>query len=111
VREVEVEFMGRHIRAAHHEAHVAERAGVDHRLVVGLVDTVEFAGFRLVDEVEEAREGVAEIEAAAAAVADVEDTLDLGVQLVPVVEVGIVPIDRVAHRRVEAAFAHLFPSQ
>src|SRR3546814_6267182 len=101
--------MGRHVRATHHEAHVAEGAGVDDLLVVRLGDSVELAGLGVVDEVEEAREGIAEIEATPAAVADVEDALRLGVQLFPVVEVRVVPLDRVAHRRVETAFAHLCP--
>src|SRR3546814_19857255 len=99
VREVEVEVMGRHIGAAHHEAHVAEGAGIDHRLVVGPVDAVELAGRRLVDQVEEARKGIAEIEAAPAAVADVEDALALRVQLLPFIEVRIVPLST-ADRRV-----------
>src|SRR3546814_8163883 len=49
------------------------------------------------------------MDATPAAVADVEDALRLGVQLFPVVEVWVVPLDRVTHRRVETAFAHLCP--
>src|SRR3546814_6737138 len=73
---------------------VAEGAGVDDLLVVRLGDSVELAGLGVVDEVEEAREGIAEIEATPAAVADVEDALRLGVQLFPVVEVRVVPLDQ-----------------
>src|SRR3546814_5141294 len=50
VREVEVELMGRHVGATHHEAHVAEGAGVDDLLVVRLGDSVELAGLGVVDE-------------------------------------------------------------
>jgi hypothetical protein len=57
--EVDVPFMGRHIGAAHHETHVAQGAGIDHRLEAGAVHRVQFARWGLVDQVEESREGIA----------------------------------------------------
>src|SRR5213078_4462735 len=69
-------------------------------------DPVEFAGFGIVDQVKEARESVAQIEAAPAAVTDVEDAAHLRLGLGPVEEIRILPRNDVASRRVEAAFAH-----
>ena len=46
MRKVDVEFMRRHIGAFRHEAHVAERAGVDDLLEIRARDRVEFAAFR-----------------------------------------------------------------
>ncbi|MDX1711061.1 MAG: DUF3483 domain-containing protein [Rhodovibrionaceae bacterium] len=106
VREVDVELVRRHIGTRHHEAHVAERAAVDHLLEILGVDGVELHGLGLVDQVEEGREGIAEIEAAAAAVTDVEDPAQLLVELLEVIEVGVLPVDRVADRRIQAAFGH-----
>ncbi len=54
MREVEIEWMRRHVRTLRHEAHVAQRARVDDGLVVRWRDGVELAGRRVVDEVEEA---------------------------------------------------------
>src|SRR6185503_12528553 len=50
-------------------------------------------------------ERVAEVEAAAAAVTDVEDARELGVEGRGVGELRRAPIDRVTRRRLEAAFA------
>ena len=65
----------RHIGALGHEAHVAERAGLLDLGVVLLLHAVDFAGRAVVDQVEQPREGIAQVEAAAAAVTDVEDAL------------------------------------
>ena len=104
MREIEVEFVRRHVGARHHEAHVAERAGVHDRLEVLRVHGVEFHRFRLVDQVEEPREGIAEFEAAAAAMTDVEDAAQFFVKLLEIIEVGIAPIDGMTDRSVQAAF-------
>src|SRR5207247_1058655 len=102
MREVEVELVRRYIGALRHEAHVAERARIDDGLVVGWSDGIELAGRRVVDEVEEAREAVAEVEAAPAAMADVEDAMHLRLDLGHVVVRGILPVDAMARRRLEA---------
>src|SRR5262249_29035330 len=75
MRKIDVELMRRHVRALRHEAHVAERAGFDDLAVILGIDLVELAARGLVDHVEEAREAVAKIEAAATAVTDIEDAL------------------------------------
>ena len=73
VRKVDVPRMRRHVRTLRHVAHVAQVAVVDDVPVDLLVDAVDFAGRRFIDGIEQRRERVAQTEAAAAAVADVED--------------------------------------
>ena len=52
VREVQVEFVRRHIGTLRHEAHIAQRAGIDDGLEILAIDRVQFAGLRFVDQVE-----------------------------------------------------------
>ena len=67
---------------------------------------VQFAGRRGIHQIEQAREGIAQIEAAAAAVADIENAAQLGIELAFVVKIGILPIDGMANRSLQAAFGH-----
>ncbi len=106
MRKIDVEFMRRHIGTFGHETHVAQRAGVDHRLEAFARDGIEFAGLRFVDEIEEARKGIAEIEAAAARMADIEDAPELGIELGFVVKFRVFPGKRMPCRCSEAAFPH-----
>ena len=106
MREIQVEFMRRHVGALGHETHVAERAGVDHGLERGAMDAVELAAVGLVDEVEQQREAVAQIEAATTTVANVENPAELGIEFIAVVEFGVTPRDRMAGRRAQTAFLH-----
>ncbi len=98
--------MRRHVRALGHEAQVAQRAGVDDRFEVGAADAVDLTGFGVVDQIEQPRETVAQIEASPAAVADVEHPPQFGVESFLVVEGFVAPRNRVADRRFQAAFAH-----
>src|SRR6185437_3659481 len=106
MRKIDIPLMRRDIGAFGHEAHVAERAGFDHLAVIGGSDAVDLARLRIVDEIEEPRKAVAEIEAAPAGVADVEDAMHLRVDLGAVVEIRILPVDPVSRGRLEAAFPH-----
>ena len=106
MREIEVEGMRRHIGAFGHKAHVAEGAGLDDFCVILLVDAIDLAGRAAVDKVEQAGEAVAQIEAAPTAMADLEDAGELGLDLGRIIEIRILPGDRVAHRRAKAAFSH-----
>src|SRR5512144_1857279 len=99
-----------HIRALRHEAHVAERAGIDHPLEIAAGDAVDFTGWRGVDKIEETRKAVAEIEAPAAAMADVEHAPQFGVDPLGIVKCFVAPGDRVTGRSLEAAFTHRPPS-
>ena len=76
--------------------------------VVLLVHAVELAGLRLVDQIEQGGKRVAQIEAAAAAVADVEDPLELLVERGVVIELRVLPAQRVTRGRLETALAACF---
>ncbi len=106
VREVQVPGVRRRVRALGHVAQVAQVALVDHAPVVGLLDAVHFTVGGGVDQVEQVGETLAQADAAAAAVADVEHALHLGEGLPFVVEVGVLPVDRVPGGGFEVAFAH-----
>lgn len=105
VREIEVPLMRRHVGALRHVAEVAEVAVLDDLPVVFLLDAVDFHRFRVIDKVEQRGEGLAEADAAAAAVADVEDALHLVVERRFVVKGGVLPVERMAGGRLEIAFA------
>ena len=99
VRKIDVPLVRRRVGAHGHEAHVAERAGVHDRLEAGGIDRIQLARFGFVNQVEQAREGIAEAEAAPAAVADVEDAARLLLQRCAVVEFGVSPVYRMAEGR------------
>jgi len=105
MREIDVPRVRRNVRAFGLVAEVAQVALVDHILVIGLGDTVDFHRLRCVDEVEQCRECVAQADAAPAPVADTEDAFELLVDGGLVVELRVFPVERVARRCVEAAFA------
>ena len=96
--------MRRHVRALRHEAHVAQITVVDDFPVDLLVDAVDLARGGLIDRIKQCRKGVAQTEAAAAAVADVEDALELLVERGFVVEIGITPVERMPGGGFETAF-------
>src|SRR5690606_3583961 len=91
------------------ETHVAERAGINDRLEIFRGNRIQLFGFGGVDQVKQPRERIAQIEAAATAVADVEHTAQLVVQFLLVVEIRIIPVDNVPGWRIQAAFTHNIP--
>ena len=78
---------------------------VDDVPVHGLGYRVDLTRVRLVDRVEQRRESVAQVEAPAAAVANVENTLELSEQRLFVVKVIAAPIDGMTRRSLEAPLA------
>src|SRR4029077_12697557 len=90
-----------------HEAHVAERAGLLDAAVIFLGDTVELAGRTVVDQVEQPREGIAQVEAAQTDVADVEGPLHFLLERLVVPEPGLLPIQGMANGRFQTAFTHI----
>jgi hypothetical protein len=106
MREIDVPRMRRDVRALRHVAEVAQIALVDDLDVVALGNRIELAGLALVDEVEQRGERAAEADAAPAAVADLEDPPELLVERRLIVELRVAPVDRMARRRFEAAFAY-----
>jgi sugar phosphate isomerase/epimerase len=107
VREVQVPLVRRHVGALGHVAQVAQVALVDHAPVGLLLDAVHLAILGGVHQVEEVGEALAQADAAAAAVADVEDALHLLQGRGLVVELGVLPVDGVAGGGFEVAFAHV----
>src|SRR5438105_15822315 len=105
MRKVYLPWMWRHIGAFGHEAHVAQRAGFgDFGEIFGL-DAVHVFGRAAVDQLEQPREGIAQIEAAPATMADIENPPHLGIQQCRVMEIGILPSNRMTGRSLKAAFA------
>ena len=96
---IDVPLVRRRVGAHGHEAHVAERAGIRDRLEAGGVHGIELARLRLIDQVEQPRERITEIEAASAAVADVEDPPGLPLERLGVVELGVSPVYGMAEGR------------
>ena len=106
VREIDVELVRRHVGTLRHEAHVAERASVGDLPVVGRRDRVELAACRIVDQIEQPREGIAQIEASPTGVTDVEDAVHLGFGFLPVGEVRIFPRDAMPGGGFQTALSH-----
>jgi len=97
--------MGRHIVTLGHVAHVAQITVIHHFPIhLSLVDTVKLHGLGFVDGIEQGGKGVAQTEAAAAAVADIEDTVQFLEQRTLVIEFGIAPIQGMAGGRLQTAF-------
>ena len=99
---IEIEFMRRHIGAFGHETHVAERAGIHDRGKPRRIDAVQLAAFRFVDQIELAREAVAQIEAAAAAMADIEHPPQFRIEQCWIIIIRFPPRDRMARRCAQA---------
>ena len=72
-----------------------------------LVYGVEFHAFRLVDCIEQGWKRVAQVEAAPATMADIEDTLEFPLKRVVVIEFVSPPGKRVPRRRLETAFSSI----
>jgi hypothetical protein len=106
VREIQVPLVRRHVGALGHVADVAQVALVDHlpEFLLGHAGGLGIA--RFVDQVEQGGEGIAQRDAAAAAMADVEDALQFLLAGGLVVEPGVLPVDRVTGGGFEIAFAH-----
>ena len=100
-----VPWMRRHVRTLRHVAHVAEITVLDDVPIRLFRHVVDFAAGRRIDGVEQGRKGIAETEAAATAVADVEDARELFVERRGVGELRRAPVDRMTRWGLEAAFA------
>src|SRR3989475_2761416 len=106
VGEVDVPGVRRHVRALRHVAHVAQVALLDDLPVVLLCNAVDLHGRGGVHQVEQGREGGAQVHAPPAAVADVEDAPELLLDLRLVVELGVLPVEPMPGRSLERTLAH-----
>jgi hypothetical protein len=104
VRKVEVPRVRRRVRTLGHVAQVADVALVDDLPIVLFIDPVDLHRLARIDQVEQRREGAAQIDAAPATVADVENALEFGKALLLVEKVGVFPVERMADRGFEIAF-------
>src|SRR5262249_13134238 len=105
MREIDVPRMRRHVRTLGHVARVAQVALIDHLPEVLLGHAVDLQRGARVDEIEQGGKRSAEVHAPPAAMADVEDALELGGELRFVVEVLRTPGDGVSGWSLEAPFA------
>ena len=108
VREIYVPLMRRHIGALGHVTEIAEVAVIHDLPVVLLLHAVHFHGGRVVHQVEQRGEGIAQTHAATTAVADVEHALKLLHECGFVVKLRLAPRQGMACRRLETAFASAF---
>jgi hypothetical protein len=105
VREIYVPLVWRHVRTLGLVAEVAEIALVDDLGEVGLGNPIDFHRRGFVDQVKQGRKRVAKADTASAPVADAEDALQLLVERSLVVELRILPVQRMTRRRFKAALA------
>jgi hypothetical protein len=75
VREIDIPFMGRNIRALCHVAKVAHVTLVNDLEVIIFVDTIDFHSVALVDKVKKRGKRVTQADAPATAMTDVIDPL------------------------------------
>src|SRR3546814_8901157 len=78
--EIQIPFMGRHIGALHHEAHVTEGACIHDFLEILAIEMLHILMLAFIDHIEKRGETVAQIEATAAAMTNIENPAQLCVQ-------------------------------
>src|SRR5205823_9923889 len=105
VRKVDVPGMRWHVRTLGHEAHVAQVAVIHDLPEHPPLDARDFALRGSVHRVEQRGKGVAQAEAAAAAVADVEHAREFALERAHVVERRVAPLQRVPGGGLEAPLA------
>jgi len=98
--------MRRHIWTLRHVAHVAQIALIDDLPVPLLLDAIDLAGGAFVNQIKQAGKTIAEAYATAAAVTDIEDALKFLEYALLAIEFGIPPVQRVACRGFQIAFAY-----
>jgi hypothetical protein len=98
--------MRRHIRALGHVAQVAQIALIDDLPIPLLPDAINLAGGAFVNQIKQAGKGVAEAYATAAAMTDIEDALKFLEYALLAIEFGIPPVQGVACRGLQIAFAY-----
>jgi len=85
--EIDVPLMWRYIGTLGHVTHVAQITMIDNAPIGFFRDTIELHGLGFIDGIEKSRECVTEIEAAATAVAYIENPLQFAKKLRFLVEI------------------------
>ena len=73
--EIDVPFMRWYIRTLGQVAQIAQIALLNNIKKVALLNTIDFHGFGLIDQVKQCRKGITQADAAAATMADIIDAL------------------------------------
>jgi len=98
--------MRRDIGAFRHEAHVAECAGIGDRLETFAVDRIQFAiGAASMRSNRRGNESQ-RLKQRAAAVTNIEHPPHFGVELCFVIEIRVLPVQRMPGRSVKTTFTH-----
>ena len=106
VRKINIPLMRRHIRALGHVAQITEIALVHNFPVILFSNAIDLHGVGFVNQIEQRRKTVTKRDTTPAPMAQIKDPLHLRHQLAFIIEVGALPIDRMANRRPQAAFSH-----
>ena len=99
MREVDIPFMRRGVGAFGHKTHVAQRAGIHDALEIRRSHTIDLAGCGFIDQIEQAREGIAQAKTTPAAMAYVEHPAHFRVERLSVEKLRVAPGDGMARRR------------
>ena len=105
VREIDVPLVRRYVRALGLVTEVTEKALVHNLPVIAFLHAVHFQRRRFIHQVEQGRECVAQRDAAAASVAQVENALKFLEKRPFVVKRRVLPVECVPCRRLKAAFS------
>jgi hypothetical protein len=80
VRKVHGPFVGRYIGALGFSTEVAKKTLLDDFVVIGLINTINFQGVGLVDQIEQRWKRITQTDTTAAAVTDVKYALEFGIE-------------------------------
>ena len=79
--EINIPFVGRYIGAFGQITQITKITMIHDLTVITFRDAIDFHRFRLIDQVKQRGKGIAEADAAAATVADIENAFELGIEL------------------------------
>ena len=80
MRKVHGPFVRRYIGALGFSTEVAKKTLLDDFVVIGLINTINFQGVGLVDQIEQRGKRITQTDTTAAAVTDIEDSLEFGIE-------------------------------
>ena len=85
---------------------IAQVTVIDDTPVILFGNAVDFHGIGFINEVKQCRKRVTQADTPAASMTDIENPLQLTEEVILIIEFRIVPIERMACWRLEAAFAN-----
>src|SRR5690606_6040283 len=103
---IQVKFVRWDIGADLHEAHITQGTFIDYLFVILFIDTIQFTGPGVIDQIEQRGEGLTEVKTTPATVADIKNTLHLGMNFFHVVKIGVFPVKGMAYRCFQTSFTH-----